>query len=225
MTRTPTSHEIAVAIVTAARRYNADPIDVAEGMNDPPGDGRKAALHSYPISRARTYAAFGLALAFPDLNDARIARWCGASKNGSYSFFSNKRGTKWFDPAEAEPIASAIRAGAVPQLTQDSEKGDPVVVERGTPKTHDARPSPPVMTHSSAPAPVKSSAPAIPKKPIVVAAPMPSGRFPSPIMKNLPVTSTPWEGEALERRAGERGKLNNLLQQAILNTGGKLVGE
>lgn len=208
MMRDPTSHEIAIAIVTASRRQGIDPIAVAEGQIDPPGDGKKKV---FPISRARIYAAFALAEVFDEISEGRIARWCGAAKYGCASFFSNKRGTKWLDQAEVTIVVAAIVRGSVPPWIQDGEKGDPVGTERGTAKTHDVPPSPPVMTHSSAPAKPKTLPPEKPAKPVARAS---TGRVfvSDPDFRPPPPPTGP----------GKRS-LESMLRDAVVNTGGKLV--
>lgn len=236
----PTADQIAIAIVTASRIEGADPIAVAKGERDPPGNN----LHRYPIARARTYAAFGLALVFPDVTESQLAFVCGCTRAGCQSFFGNKRGVHWYDPKHAEQVAHAVRAKGVPdriepdgyvpaprksraghsrpkgvpKLAQDADRGGKVDTGRGTsesppihrPQNGSAVPRPPMKPPANSTRPAATVIPA--------AGSAGSSEYARAHSRSSLAGYSAEEERGLARRANERRTLSDLLREAAANT-------
>src|SRR5574337_391384 len=119
----PTADQIAHAIVAACKITGADPVAIVSRETDAPSETR-----AFPISRARSYAALALQVAFPALPRVAIDRVVGAASIGVYLGGLNKRlregaCSTWYDPEKLRGVIDAIPstpAGAaiIPEISQ-----------------------------------------------------------------------------------------------------------
>lgn len=127
----PTAHQVAVAIVAAARALDTDPIAVALG------DGKMGGRHAdHSASRARAYAAFALRQVV-SCGPTSIGRMVGA-RNGvnfvqNFEWRLRTGNLPWWDNAVASTVLNAlVRATEAPQpmRVQSSAPVRPAASER-----------------------------------------------------------------------------------------------
>lgn len=95
----PTAREVAVAIVTAARACDENPIETIGGKR---------------CNQARWYAFAAMTGAFPDFGYAKIARWCGwhgkRAENAKYVLDHDARPAEWWRDDTLHQVKIALYA-------------------------------------------------------------------------------------------------------------------
>jgi hypothetical protein len=96
------AHKVAIAIVTASRLMNVNPIRVARGDIEK-GNG------NYSLARARAYAAIGLRK-MTDWENAAIARMVGSRCPHAFltNVQKNMKTAKWWDETVVDQVTMAL---------------------------------------------------------------------------------------------------------------------
>lgn len=121
MNQMPTAHQVAVAIVTAAREMGTDPFAIATGAS-----GR-----THPATgRARYYAAMAINRLF-ECSEVACARMVGAPSPTSYlgalKFQLRHGEAQWWRPDTLDRVVAAVQA------TIERPKAEPIMVQPARP--------------------------------------------------------------------------------------------